>query len=369
MTRKKSIYTLASVYIGTVIGAGFASGQEIFQFFGKYGGKGILGVITITILFSLLGVIVLNNIYTRRVQNFDEFSKAYFGKKILTTINIVLTFLLFTSYVVMISGSGAVFYENFQIPYIYGIIIMTIATFFVFIFGVKGIANANNIIVPFLICIILWVGFNVIYKNEIVFSNFHTGQLENINTFMEVITLKSLLIKVTQELNWLWSAIIYTAHNTIGSVVVMCSLYPLIYDRKSATLGGLLGGVILGILATVILLSLIILHTSIIGLEVPMVTVASNLGGMWKSLYSFVLLLAMFTTAIANGYGCISGINNLTGINKKIISIIICLISMPLATLGFKNLVTIFYPLVGYIGMIFICAIIFKRTKRYKGFS
>lgn len=32
MTRKQSIYTLASVYVGTVIGAGFASGQEILHF-------------------------------------------------------------------------------------------------------------------------------------------------------------------------------------------------------------------------------------------------------------------------------------------------------------------------------------------------
>ena len=32
------------VIIGTIIGAGFASGKEIFTFFNIYGGYGILGI-------------------------------------------------------------------------------------------------------------------------------------------------------------------------------------------------------------------------------------------------------------------------------------------------------------------------------------
>jgi len=368
MTRKKSIYTLASIYIGTVIGAGFASGQEILHFFGKYGGNGILGIVVITILFSLLGVIVLSNIYTQKIQNFEQFSRAYFGKTFFTIINIVIIFLLFTSYVVMLSGSGAALYENFQIPYIYGIIVMAIVTFCVFIFGVKGIASANKIIVPFLICIILWVGFSVIYKNEMVFSNFYTSKLKTINILNEASWFKLLLTQLSTQFNWLWSAVVYFSYNTIGAIIVMCSLYPLIYDKKSAKLGGLIGGLTLGALAMIILLTLIILYTNVIGLEVPMITVASSLNNTWKRLYIFVLLLAMFTTAIANGYGCILSIANLSGINKRLVSVIVCLVAIPLATIGFKNLVAFFYPLFGYIGMLFICGIIFKSRKSYRGF-
>lgn len=83
MTRKQSIFTLASIYIGTVIGAGFASGQEVLQFFGKYGYKGILGVMVITVLFSLLGASVLNAVYTRKISSLEEFTTIYFGKAFL----------------------------------------------------------------------------------------------------------------------------------------------------------------------------------------------------------------------------------------------------------------------------------------------
>ncbi|HZJ77091.1 MAG TPA: hypothetical protein VFC70_05215 [Oscillospiraceae bacterium] len=368
MTRRQSIFTLASVYIGTVIGAGFASGQEILQFFGKYGYKGILGVIVITILFSLLGILILNSVYMRRIHSLEEFITIYFGKAFFVVINIILIFLLFISYVVMLSGSGATLNENFQVSYMYGIFMMTAVTFYVFIFGIRGIANANNIVVPFLILTILWVGIVTICKNKILFSNFYTYPLYDINLRDSVSTFKFLIMHFINKNNWLWSAVLYVAFNSIGVMVVMPSLKSLIVDRKAAVLGGILGGAVLGVLAMVILISLLILHTDIIGIEVPMIAVAGNLGAVWKQIYSVVLLLAMFTTAIANGYGCILGISNLIKIDTRVISVVVCIISMLLATLGFKKLVTFFYPLFGYIGMILICTVILKNRRKHKGF-
>ncbi len=37
----KNIYKTSFVIIGTIIGAGFASGQEIYTFFNRYGAKRI----------------------------------------------------------------------------------------------------------------------------------------------------------------------------------------------------------------------------------------------------------------------------------------------------------------------------------------
>ncbi len=368
MTRRQSIFTLASVYVGTVIGAGFASGQEILQFFGKYGYRGIFGVIVVTILFSSLGALILNNIYVKKIRNLEEFVTTYFGKTFFIIINIVLIFLLFISYVVMLSGSGAVANENFKIPYIYGIFMMAGITFYVFIFGIKGIAKANNIAVPFLILIILSVSITTIYKNKMLFSNFYTYPLRDIGSESSVNIFKSLIIDIINKNNWLWSAFLYVAFNSIGVMVIMPTVGSLIADRGTGILGGILGGLILGVLAMAILISLLVLYTDIIGIEVPMIAVAGNLGAVWKQIYSIVLLIAMFTTAIANGYGCILGIANLTKINKKAVSVVVCTISILLATLGFKKLVTIFYPLFGYIGMIFIFTLVFKSGKRCRGF-
>ena len=56
---EKNWIKIASIYVGTVIGAGFASGREIIEFFGVYGLKGIVGIIISGFLFSVLGSLLL----------------------------------------------------------------------------------------------------------------------------------------------------------------------------------------------------------------------------------------------------------------------------------------------------------------------
>ena len=53
------IWQVALTYIGAVIGAGFASGQEILQFFAVFGGKGLLGAAVAAGMFALIGGEVL----------------------------------------------------------------------------------------------------------------------------------------------------------------------------------------------------------------------------------------------------------------------------------------------------------------------
>ena len=48
----KNIFKVTFVIIGTIIGAGFASGQEILIFFNNYGFYGLIGLIFSIILFQ-----------------------------------------------------------------------------------------------------------------------------------------------------------------------------------------------------------------------------------------------------------------------------------------------------------------------------
>ena len=49
--KKFSAFTIAGAYVGTVVGAGFASGQEVLQFFTYFGLKSILAIALATLLF------------------------------------------------------------------------------------------------------------------------------------------------------------------------------------------------------------------------------------------------------------------------------------------------------------------------------
>ena len=48
---KKSIFAISNIYISAVVGAGFATGQEIMTFFTRYGIKSFVGITISTMLF------------------------------------------------------------------------------------------------------------------------------------------------------------------------------------------------------------------------------------------------------------------------------------------------------------------------------
>ena len=56
----KTVISFAGAYVATVIGSGFATGQEIMQFFSFYGFAGIIGGIISMVLFSWMGASVMS---------------------------------------------------------------------------------------------------------------------------------------------------------------------------------------------------------------------------------------------------------------------------------------------------------------------
>ena len=74
------VLTVAAIYIGTVIGAGFASGREIWEFFSQYGTAGTWGLLYSTLLLAVLGAKVME--WGRRVKapSYQDFLHSLAGK-------------------------------------------------------------------------------------------------------------------------------------------------------------------------------------------------------------------------------------------------------------------------------------------------
>ena len=61
------------VIIGTMIGAGFASGQEIYLFFNRYGTMGILGLIISCALTGIIIYKVFQIVKNKKIHTYSEF--------------------------------------------------------------------------------------------------------------------------------------------------------------------------------------------------------------------------------------------------------------------------------------------------------
>ncbi|MGB8957216.1 MAG: hypothetical protein WCC10_17725, partial [Tumebacillaceae bacterium] len=100
---------IAFTYIGTVVGAGFASGQEILQFFTMLGPYAYPGILLATALFAWVGIQILMLGRKLNARSYRELTAYLFGPKLAGVVDIVMMVMLFFVTVAMLAGVGALF--------------------------------------------------------------------------------------------------------------------------------------------------------------------------------------------------------------------------------------------------------------------
>ena len=192
------------VIIGTIIGAGFASGQEIYSFFNIYQENGILGILISSFLIGISIYIILKKSSELKVNSYNELlEKSAISKNIKIILKFIINLFLLISFYIMVAGFGAYFKQEFNIPNILTAIIILIICYITFMKNIEGIAKVNTIIIPVLIIIVIGLGI----KCNII-SSISKASMAN----MEV------------SGNWLISSIEYASYNTILLVPILLSL-------------------------------------------------------------------------------------------------------------------------------------------------
>ena len=134
------------VLIGTMVGAGFASGTEVFLFFSRYGNLGIIGALFSSLLTCLIVYKALKIIKYHDLKNYSAFVSVITNKKksfINNVFSIIVNIFLYFSFIIMISGFGAFFYQTYGINSLITISIISLLCFYFFNNSVDNIAKIN----------------------------------------------------------------------------------------------------------------------------------------------------------------------------------------------------------------------------------
>lgn len=102
-------FQIAAVYVGTVVGAGFATGKEIVEFFSRFGFFGLISILMSGYLFISLGSKLMRMAALIDAKSYQEFNEYLFGKWPGRVINVFMLFMLLGVSAVMLSGAGAIF--------------------------------------------------------------------------------------------------------------------------------------------------------------------------------------------------------------------------------------------------------------------
>lgn len=329
------VISITLVIIGALIGAGFASGQEIFSFFYIYGKNGIYGILIMSILIGIFIYKSLKIIYQKQVYNYNDFLNLFIkNTKIRNVILWIVNVLLLVSFYIMVAGFGAYFEQEIGINRIIGSIVLNLLCVIVFFSNIKGVLKASNLIVPFLIFFIFFIGI----KNIVQIRTIDFYQMKN---------------------NWILSMLIYNSYNFILLMPVLISLKKQITKEKNIKKVSILVTIIILILSINIFVLLLNANIKEIeNQEMPIVYIISNYFNKYKKIYAFIVLASIFTTAISVGIGFLQNISKNSNSYPQFV-LFMCITSLLMSNIGFSKLLNFIYPVFGYIGILQIVIIFF----------
>lgn len=343
MKRGFSSLTVAGAYIGTVVGAGFASGQEVLQFFGFFGSRGLLGLALATALFAVFGVLVgLAGNRVRATSHVDVI-RAVGGSAIGPVIDAVVTFFLFGGFSAMAAGAGAVFAQQFGLNPLWGIALMVAASAATVLLGIEGVVTSISLVVPFLIASVLGVSLFTLLKTPPVLSWFQPQR--------------------APVPFWPVSAVAYVSYNLLLAVSVLAPMGART-SRDNLRLGITLGAAGLGLGALAIDLAILTGVPRVARVEIPMILAAGRISPGVGLLYSVVLLAEIYTTAVGSLFGFSARLVD-PGEERYVYVVIgASLVALVASQIGFSQLVSKLYSAVGYAGFLFLIALAADAFRR-----
>lgn len=335
----KNCIKIALVIIGALIGAGFASGQEIYLFFFSYGKRGIFGIAVSAILLGIIIYKTMIIIKKNKITTYKEFllsivPEKWRKEKVLEIINIIINIFILITFYIMIAGFGGYLAETIKIPQIIGSSILAIMCVIIMSKETKGIVKVSEIIVPILIVFIVVIGVYTVISTNVA------NKIEQMN--------------IINGSSWLVSGVLYASYNTILLIPVLISVNNII-DRREVSKTSIVITFMIFLLATAVFVSMLKIDVNIKRIEMPVSYVISTQLSKLKVLYGIVILTSILTTAISLLAGLMQNVKEKS--NKKIMLCLICISSIFISQIGFSALINFLYPIFGYIGIIQILLI------------
>lgn len=336
-----SKYQIAMSFTGSFLGAGFVSGQEIYQFFGVFGKNGLVGMSLALIYFFISGCLLM--IVAKR-ENLSQFDRIIVRKdypKLRGLFMSLISLFLFGVVVIMIAGAGALINQMLGLPKYLGNILMTLALFIVSIYGVKGVLNTFSLVVPLMVITALIVGALSLVNINL-----------NRSLYLNPINKNPLLA------NWFISTMSFVPYNMLAAFPILIPLSTKVEDEKTIFQGIFIGTILLLIVFIFILLPLIVYRDLISQVELPMIKIAGQVSPILEIFYSILLIGGMFSTSLSCLFGVTNRIKDNLNLDPKRLSLYLLIIGLISSMVGFKKIIGVFLPIFGYIGFFAIVGIV-----------
>ncbi len=349
--KKLNSIRLMFTFAGCFLGAGYVSGQELWQFFGSFGKAGLFGMVLAAVLLSSFGILLTRYVQLTGISDMDK----VVIKKENTFLRGIFVFLevffLFGIYVIMTAGVGAMLQQVFGINPLIGSAVFVAFAALTAICGMSGMVTAFSVTVPLLVIMSAVIFFTSGAKNG--FSSIDFGISTNENPLLS---------------NWLVSAVVFVSYNLFASIGILTPIGKEVKEKKTLYLGIIGGGVLLLLIALGIMLTMAMNPESITA-QLPMLKAAQSINSVFTFIFAFLLFGGMFGTSVSSVFAIDEFVKSRFKVSKKISVLMILFISVLSfagSIFGFDKLIGVVYPVCGYLGVaaLVLIAVNFVKVKK-----
>ncbi len=336
-TTGKTIFLLCNLYVSAVVGAGFATGQEIMGFFTCYGPTGFTGVVVAGIIFMVIGPLILQKTVAYDAYSMGELMSFRFGKKGETLMKIINLLLEFSVLIVMLAGLRTLLH-GMGLPNFVAVVVLVVGLFFVSFH--KNVAlRINNILTPIVILGIMITCSLLLAKNN-TWVGWSGAEVET-------------------AYPWWVSALLYAGFNLLLAMPALCLAGKTLQSKVgAATVGSVLGGLCIGSMALLTHSLLFAYGAELASMQMPVVELTMVKVPWLGRLYQGIIFSAMASSAVI----CTCCIVDLFPHSKKgpnrLRTALVCTLAGVLSFLDFSRLIGILYPMFGGAGILAVLFIL-----------
>ncbi|WP_262106937.1 hypothetical protein [Arthrobacter sp. Marseille-P9274] len=346
------VLTYAGAIVAFLIGSGFATGQEILQYFTSYGYWGVFG--TGLLVLVLMTYVAVEFFTVGQAKKFDRPSMIfhyYCGKHLGTFFDFFSVLFVFLSFTVMVAGAGAVFEEHYGLSKYIGGVGLAVAVGISVWFGLKSLVDVIGKIGPLIVVIAIALGVLGIVRNP--------GGIAEGNALLPELALTQ------ASTNWFMAGLSYVGFCMLWLAAFLTALGKTARSRKEAASGALVGAIAFSVACIIVGLGLLANITRVGNTEIPMLVLASDVNVLLASGISVMILAGIYTTAVPLLWTVSSRFFADKTPRFKYLTIGLAAVGTVIGlVLPFSQMVNIVYVINGYVGILLLVLMLAKTATR-----
>lgn len=349
----KSIVILAGAICAYLIGSGFATGQEVFQFFTASGSKGIIAALIFLAIMSSSSYILCGIGQKRKFENPYDVFEYYCGKVIgqgYIWYSVVMNYCIF---VVMLAGGGATINQYYGTPVAIGTGGIALLALGTAVLGINKLIRIIGVIGPIKVLFVVILGIA-----GLIAIIGHPVVLAEANRAIPTLGMK------TASPNWAWSGALYAFLCLMMSIPFLVNCGASARSLKEARAVGIAASSGFTVAIIMLLISELVNYKLIAGKQVPTLEIASSISPILGLIFSILIVVAIYS-AVASLL--LMTVRKFAVDKTRKFNILATALTATGILVGgiipFDKLVNILYPLAGYSAIVFMGFMVFKEMK------